>query len=142
MRQEVAQEQVRGRLGAHVHVVAHLHPLGGECEEVVRPRLLHDRAQQGPGDLAQEDQRLDRCRAVAAEPRGLPGALVDRREGPRATGAVDDLEERGRGSDGAGHREYDIVLVGRFQPDLAGCQHPVRLGDVAGPAFGDGRRVK
>ncbi|CAB4751284.1 unannotated protein [freshwater metagenome] len=36
-REKLADEQVRRRLRTHVHVIAHLHPLGGHGHDVERP---------------------------------------------------------------------------------------------------------
>jgi hypothetical protein len=103
LRQEIADQQAGGALGPHVYVVADLHPLGGESEEVDRARRLNDLPQHRRRDVAQEVQPSDRRRRFTTEPSGLPWALVDRRECPGATVGVVDDEDRRRRADGTRH---------------------------------------
>ena len=61
-RREVAEQQVAGRLAAHVQLVAHVQPLGGEPEDVDRPAVRRaSAASRGP-----RSSRKKRSRSTAS----------------------------------------------------------------------------
>ena len=77
---QVAHQQVAGRLAAHVQLVAHVQPLGGEPEDVDRPAVVEQPRQRRPELVAEEAQPLDRLVVADAEPQRAARALVERRE--------------------------------------------------------------
>ena len=122
VRQQVADEEVGGRLRPHVGVVAHLQPLRHQREQVDRAARAERLLQDGQRHLPEPDQPLDRLRSVDPEPGHLARALVDSREGPCARqGAVDDEDRRLR-AEHARHGADRGVMVGRLQFHAA-CTH-------------------
>jgi hypothetical protein len=92
--QELADQQVGGRLDADVDVVAHLQPLARERGEVDRAAATHHLGEHRPDHVAHQAQPLDRRRGVHPEPGGLARALVDGGEGTGAALRVLDHLER------------------------------------------------
>ena len=135
--QQVADEQVRGGLGAHVYVVTHGDPLGGQGEQIDRSGSGDHLAQQRAGHLTQETQALDRRVGVPAEPRDLAGSLIDRSERHGGALAVLHHPDRGRRADRGRHRHHHLVEVRRLQTHVSRCEHAVSGGHVGGPTLRD-----
>ena len=127
--QQVADEQVAGRLAAHVQLVALVQALRRELEDLDRALAVDQPAHERAEVVAEEAQALDRLVGVGAEPQRLAGALVERREGARARRLVLDDPHRHRRRADAGHRADVVVLVAGRQADLALLDH--RAGAVA-----------
>ncbi len=65
---EVADQEMAGRLAAHVQLVAHLEALRGEPEDVDRARPLEQRREHRPRAIAQEALALDGLVVADPEP--------------------------------------------------------------------------
>ena len=81
---QLADQQVAGRLAAHVQLVAHVQALRGQPEDVDRPAVLEHARQPRPEVVAEEAQPLDRLVVADPEPQRPARALVERRERARA----------------------------------------------------------
>ncbi len=117
--QQVADEQVAGRLAAHVQLVALVQALRRELEDLDRADMVEQAAHERAEIVAEEAQALDRLVGVGAEPQRLAGALVERRERARAGPLVLDDPDRHRRRADAGHRADVVVLVAGRQADRA-----------------------
>ena len=143
-RQQVADQQVAGRLAAHVQLVALVQALRRELEDLDRADPVDEAAHERAEVVAEEAQALDRLVGVGAEPQRLAGALVERREGARAGALVLDDPHRHRRRADAGHRADVVVLVAGGEADDALLDH--RAGAVAvvapSPRTGRPRRAR
>ena len=126
-----------------MHVIAHLHPLGGHGHDVertlgIREALEHGR-QPRTSDVAKEDEAIDSCRGFATEPCDLARALIHRRESARTRLTVIDHPHRSRRAEGGRHRYDRVVVICRSEGDLPRIEEGFGRFDICGPAFGDHR---
>ena len=138
---EPAGEQRGGGHRPVVALVAHGQRLADQRGDVDRLRRLDGGVEDRPEHLGHPAQPVDDLRPVGAEAQHRAQPLVQGGEGVprRRPGVVDDLPDRHRRGDHAGHRADGPVVVARLDGDLARGERPLGLRRRRGPALEEGR---